>query len=789
MRLAPLDRKVLRDLARLRWQVAAIALLIGCAVSVAVMALSARAALERAQMRFYAATQFADVFATLTHAPLQLGPRITSISGVRQADMRVVAVGLMRPPALVRPATVRLISLPPAEGGLNGILVTRGRLPDPARPEEVVGLQTFLEAAGLKVGDEAKAVIHGRELRLRIVGAALSPEFVYTPAPQSMMPDDAHQGVLWAPRARVEQIAGLEGAFNSLALSLEPGASGRAVSARLDSLLGPWGGRRAYLREDQVSHAFLEAELAELSRSAALIPPIFLLVAAGLVHLVVSRLVEAEREQIGLLKAFGYTDGEASRPYLRLAAGIGLLGAALGGLMGWAFTLGVLAQYRAYFRFPQLDMVFDVPAFAVGSALAIGAATIGAWRAAGQVSQLSPALAMQPRKPPVFRHGRVERWTRAAWIDEPSRMVFRRIARFPARSFLAVLGLAASLTLLIGTRFMFDAMGVIIDHTYFRTQRWTEAIAFQEPRAISALESVARLPGVVAAEPLRSVGARISSGQRREQVRIVGISSSARLTRPLDVAGRPVRPCPGEGVVISASLAGRLKVRPGMMVHLESLEGRRAEGERRVCGLIDDYSGYSVYEERRRLNRFLGEGELIDQAQLLVAADQRAAFYAEVARTPGIIGASSRDETVQAWRQALAQAFQTMLGVLVGFAGAIAFGVAYNTARIALSEQARDLATLQVLGFRPSDCAWVLAAEIVLLTLVAAPAGIWGGRLIAHGLATAYSREDVRIPDIVSLQSYGWSALAFFIAVALALALVLSRVWRLDLVSVLKTRE
>jgi putative ABC transport system permease protein len=193
--------------------------------------------------------------------------------------------------------------------------------------------------------------------------------------------------------------------------------------------------------------------------------------------------------------------------------------------------------------------------------------------------------------------------------------------------------------------------------------------------------------------------------------------------------------------------------------------------------------------DRRELNRLMGEGDLASGAQLLVAADQRPAFYRAVEQIPQIIGASSRDETVAAWRQAMAEAFRVTITFYVGFAGAIAFGVAFNTTRISLSERSRDLATLHVLGFGHGECAYILAGELVILALAAIPVGVLGGQALAHGLVAAYSRSDLRLPAVITLKSYGAAVAAYAAAVIIGGALVARRIWGLDLVSVLKTRD
>jgi len=273
-----------------------------------------------------------------------------------------------------------------------------------------------------------------------------------------------------------------------------------------------------------------------------------------------------------------------------------------------------------------------------------------------------------------------------------------------------------------------------------------------------------------------------------EKIRIIGVAPDAALQRPLDGLDRPV-PIKGRGLVLSEALAGRLGLKVGESVRIEVIDGAGPTTDLPVTGLARDYSGFTAYMDRRALNRLMGEGDVASGAQLLVASDLRPAFYEAIEGTPQIVGSSSRDDTVAGWRQAMAEAFRVMITFYVGFAAAIAFGVAYNTSRIALSERSRDLATLRVLGFGQGECAYILVGELAVLALLATPLGVVGGQALAHGLVLAYSRDEMRLPEVISARSYGISIMAYLSAVSLAAILVGRRIWGFDLVAVLKTRE
>lgn len=783
-----LDQKLLRDLWRLKWQLAAIAVLIACGVSVAVMAFSTQKALVATQRAYYAQTRFADVFAAATRAPLSVVADLAHIEGAVTVDARAMKAGLMDVPGLLRPATVRLISLPDDDRrALNRIVVVTGRVPDPNRSDEAVGLKTFLDAAHISLGERVSLTIEGRSLTFTIVGAALSPEFVYVPS-ASPMPDDAHEGVMWAPRPSVDRPTGLGGAFSAVSLALARGASDPGIMAAVDRLLAPYGGTPAYARADQISHKFQQDRIDRLGVMATIIPPVFLIVAAALVNLVLGRMVETEREQIGLLKAFGYGNLQAASVYLEVAVLVGVIGVVAGGALGGWLGRAIVALLAEYMRFPHLEAGFSWSAFGTAAALSIGAAISGSLLAVRRAVRVSPAVAMQPPSPTRFRRGFVERFGVWRVLDQSTRMITRYLERFPARAALTIGGLGISLSLLIMSQFLFGSIDAIVEQTYYRAHRWTDELAFAEAREVHVLSEVARLPAVLHVEAIRNVPARMRAHARDERIEILGINDGAELAQPLDGAGRRL-PMPGRGVLLSTALAARLGARPGEFVDIEITEGRRPTALLPVTGIADVPMGLTAYMTRSALNRVMADGDLASGADVLLNPDRRGEFYRAVARLPQVVGAASRDDTVASFRSAVSQALTVEMSFFLGSAAAIAFGVAYNISRIALADRARDLATLRVLGFGRLECAYILAGELLWLAVLAVPLGMAGGIALAHALVKAFTRQDFYVPFAMTPSAYGISCGVYLAAVLVAAALTVQRIWRFDLVAALKTRE
>ena len=287
----------------------AMAIALAAATATFVMSLGVHRSLSETRDAYYARNQFADVFAGMTRAPRSVVARVAAIPGVRRAEGSIQQFATLDLPGRVVPVRALLNSVDETERSqLNRLTIRRGRLPQAGVPGEVVADEAFAKANGLAIGSQVDALIYGRKQTLRIVGTGLAPNFVYALAPGDIIPDDTRFGVFWIGQKALEAVTDRTEAINTLALTLERGGSQANVIRAIDTVLAPYGGTGAYGRKDHLSHAFLENELAQLSAMTQVIPPVFLLVAVFLVYIVLGRMIRTERTQIGLLKAFGYSD-------------------------------------------------------------------------------------------------------------------------------------------------------------------------------------------------------------------------------------------------------------------------------------------------------------------------------------------------------------------------------------------------------------------------------------------------------------------------------------------------
>jgi putative ABC transport system permease protein len=787
--MKPLDRKLLRDLWALKGQALAISLVIGAGVAMFIMYLSTFASLRYTQNTYYERYRFAHVFAGLTRAPLYLRDRVGEIPGVARVAARVVVDVTLDVPGLVEPASGRLIGIeiPPAPM-LNDLFLRRGRYPTPGRSDEVIVSEAFAIARALGPGDTVGAVINGRGRELEIVGVALSPEYVYSIRPGELIPDDSRFGIFWMDGRSLAAAFDMEGGFNHLALTLLPGASEEDVIARLDRLLATFGGLGAIPRSLQTSHWYLDNEIRQLQSVGLVLPVVFLLVAAFLLNVVLTRIVSVQREQIAALKALGYTNGELSWHYGKLSLVIGAVGGAIGMAGGASLGSAMTSMYNNFFRFPTLEYYLPARVVVGGVLVSFVASALGALNAVGRVAALPPAEAMRPEPPARYRPSWLERAGLAAFLSAPVRMILRNVGRHPVRTSTSIIGIAAAVSMLILGTFFLGSIDVLMDQQFFVSQRQDVTVNFVLPASGRSLHEMRRLPGVLHAEPTRALPARLRLQQRSRIVSIQGLLPDPELNRVVDVHGGAMRLPPG-GLVLSLKLAEVLAAGVGDEVLVEVLDGRRKRAPVRVTGIVEEYMGTAAYMEIDALRELAGEGDALTGAFLTVDPAAAGALYATLKSIPAVAGVALKRTAIESFNKTLAETFYVMIFFNLLFSSVIAGGVVYNAARVSLSERSRELASLRVLGFTRGEISFILLGELAVVTLAAIPIGLLLGYVFAGLLVAAFNTELYRFPLVVTTGTFAFAAASVLVAATLSGLAVRRQLDHLDLVAVLKTRE
>ena len=785
-----IDRKLVRDVLLMKGQVLAICAVMACGVATFVMSSSAMVSLQGTMDGFYESNRFPQVFARIKRAPQSVAERMEEIPGVARIQTRVVEDVTLDVPSFPEPVAGRLVSIPehPESTDLCSLFLRKGRFIEPRRDDEVLASEGFVKAHKLQLNDQISAVINGKKKKLRIVGVALSPEYVYQIKYGQLVPDDKRFGILWMSREALEAAFDMKGAFNDVLIELLPGASEGEVVRRLDRIIEKHGGFGSHARADQISNRFLTDEISNLKRMGMIIPSIFLGVAAFLLNVVLSRIIALQRDQIAALKAFGYSHWAVGRHYLKLVLLICVVGGIAGTIAGAIIGRKMMGIYAEFYRYPELHYHLPPQVIAGAFGVCVVAAMIGTLNVVRRAVTLPPAEAMRPEAPGNFRPTIFERLGFANWLSQIGRIVIRNIERRPVKALLSVCGIAMAAAILVLGRFSADSLEYLVRMQFEYINRHDIDVTLNEPTSRKALHEIQQLPGVILAEPRRGVGVKIFNDQVEKRTYLLGIDQNATLNHLIDDNDEPVA-VPPEGIVLNQKLAQVLGVRIGDTLTLEIMEGSRRVRPVRIAALSQEYLGTVCYMEARALNRLVGEGPAVTNIAITADPAAVADLYRRLKATPCVGSVMLKGASIQGFRDTVMNNLLTMQAFNVVFACIIAFGVVYNTARVALSERGRELASLRVLGLTRAEISRILLGELAILTCAAIPVGLFIGNRLARLVCWFMDTELYRIPLIIEPATYSFATTVVLIAAILSGLLVRRRLDHLDLIAVLKTRE
>lgn len=787
--ISNLDRKLWRDLARLKGQALAVALVMGCGLAMMIMARSLIHSLESTRSEYYQINRFAEVFAHLKRAPDSIAMRAEQIPGVATVQAGISVQVTLDIPTMDEPASGMVRTLPDfGEPQLNRLYLRAGQWLKPGARGEVLVGEAFAKANDLKPGDHIALLLNGRRQEFRLAGIVLSPEFIFESRPGAALPDNRTYGIFWMQYEELAAAYDLDGAFNYLALTLAPGATARPVIAELDRLLTPYGGRGAYGRADHPSHIRVSDEIRVLQTLAIGFPLVFLSVAAFMTNAVLSRLLVLQREQIAILKAFGFSNRQIGLHYLKFAFVMVAMGTVLGWIGGILMGHRIVALYHLFFRFPELHFRLDRSALALALLVCAGAAAAGVIGAVRRAARLPPAEAMRPEPPANYRPAFIEKTGIAHLLSHTFRIAVRNLERKPMQAIFTVAGMALATGILIVPNAFRDGVDEVMDFQWDVIQRQDVGIGLVEPASVSVRHLFAQLPGVVTVEPIRYAAARIHFGNRNRQLAIQGLTTEGQLSRVLDANTRQI-PLPPAGLVLSAKLAEVLNVKVGDGLRVEVLEGKRPVRAVPLVGLAEDFAGVAAYMDIRALNRLLEEGDVITGATFSVDGARRGEFFRALKGVPRVSWVAIKDSLRANFRETTAASIGVIQTIYLVFATVVAFGVVYNNARISLAERARELATLRVVGFSRREVGAVLVTELVILALLAVPLGLLVGTGFATVILHQVNTETVRLPLVLTLGNYSFAVLVVTVASSLSALLVLRKLNQLNLVGALKAPE
>ncbi len=728
-------------------------------------------------------------YAQIIKGPYGLVEDIRGIPGIDRVSGRIVQNVFVNKTDSQDTTTLRLVSFGTGKGALNRFRLVEGRVPTDGTQEILVS-PAFLKANGLSLGSRIPLIIQGHEVKFKISGTAISPEYVYEiPNGQTLTPDPKVFGVAFVPYSTAASMLGMDGYINDISFTLDRGVAYSSVEKPVSRLLEHYGLTQIYPRKDQISYSMLNQELVGLKSSVNTTPVIFLAVAAAILYIMLRRMVEQQRGQIGVLKSFGFSDWQILRHYLGYAVLIGLLGGLGGGVAGTWLSFYFAKIYQQFFNIPGLSGKLSLFYVIVGTLLSLAFCLVAGYQGCKGVLALSPAEAMRPPSPKVGGRTMLER-VELLWraLSTQGKMAVRNIFRTKQRSILAILGIAVAFSMTVATEASYDAIYYLINFQYQQVEKYDLKIGLKNyADKTESISTAGNIEGVIKAEPILEAPVTMKNRWLQKDVVVTGLTRGGSLYRLINDDGESVD-LPANGLVVSTQLAKKLKIKEGDRVTVKPFIGDRKERQVQVTKVVPLYVGLGAYMEIDALGRMLSSSPFASSVLIQVDRDTAAEVRKELQEGKNI--STIYDKTkMKAQFEELMASSQSQQFIILFFSFVMGFAIVYNLNIISLSEREREMATLMVIGMTEGEISRILLYEQGLLGLGAAVAGVPLSYGMLWAIVNASGSDIYNMPLVVEPRSLliGFlGTLAFLLAAQWKMK---GKVARLSMLDVLKQQD
>ncbi len=710
--------------------------------------------LNDAKNNFYSDYRFADGFARVRGISQTQAERLASVEGVDSLEGRMVKDVRVYAPEREENVYLRLVSIRPGAGSrLNDVMLLAGAMPAEGSRSILVD-PAFLEANGLEMGETIPAIITGKQVELNVTGAALSPEFVYALRnPMDIYPDPAVFGVAYLPLGVMQNLFGEE-SLNDIVFKLAAGHTYEDVDGRLKPRLESFGLESIYARENQFSAAMLDQELQGVQSMVTSVPLLFLIVAATILYILLKRMVEQQRGQIGIMKALGYSSREILFHYISYALLIGALGGLLGALLGFWLSYPLMTMYETFFNLPGLTGRFSLSYLVSGILFSTGFGALAGYFGSKEVLKLQPAEAMRPPAPPVARQTLLERW-RIYWdnLNVQGKMATRNMFRNLGRSFFTLIGVMFAFSLIATTGYFLSITDKLILDQFTKVQTHDVKVVFEAPvHSRDARLELSRLPGVNRFEAYLEAPATIHQSWYEKDTVILGLEPDSEMYNLLTSNGVKVA-LPPEGIVLSHNLAEKLQAGVGSRLEIESPYAKDSPVHCVVVDIVPQYLGSNAYMDINALGRLLGQGNISTAALLSVEEGAFSFLKDRYRESKGVFSVEEKGAMLDKFNE-LMESYSFTYWILALFGMVTGFAVIYNSGIVSLSERKRELASMRVLGMTLSEVMQVLSFEQWVVSFFGMLAGVPMTMLFLQGMASSMDTDLFTFPVMFELQPF-----------------------------------
>jgi len=741
-------------------------------------------ALEDSMNSYYSNYNMADVFAKVNSAPLSIAEDMENIPGVNAAMGRLAYDSRAEIEGNSKIITLRLISQK-FDGELNKYYISQGSAP--AAENDLILGEDFYEAHSLNEGDLISLIIEGRQYSFNISGAALSPEFVYTLKDESSLyPDATSFGIAFIDYEALSSITSNQSMVNDICLKLDEGYLYNDIKIQVEDILNKYGIISIVERKDQLSHYMLEQEIRSVKSMASTLSLIFVTASMIVLYLMLKRLIEQDRAQIGTLKAFGFSSYQVLLHYLTYGAVTGLAGGIAGAVLGVLSSGGMLDMYGDFFKMPEIRS-YQSPVIVIqGLVMAVAGGITGSFMGAYSIIKLNPAEAMRPKPPKLVKYDILSTLSfLKVFLTSRGAMAVRSIGRSKVRSAFIIMGMTFSFGIMAMMNSMDSMLDAFMYDQFEKAQVYDAKITFKTPvDSDIALEYAYNLPTVEYAQTILEMPVTLKNLNIEKTYIITGLPADSSLYKIYDSEKRSYLSAQ-PGLIISSSIAKKMNVGIGSKLYIES-PLLADDTYAYVSDIVNENIGANIYMQSYELAQMLDLNDV--STSIVCNANDIGQIREYLKEGKNILTIDAVSDTKQAFED-LMGSYTSMLFVMRFMGIFVALAIIYNTASISLSERKREYATLRVLGLEVKEVAEIMGFEYWLLSVTGMVLGIPFTRFIKESLQAMMDVELFSIPMYTAPEAFIIAALGCSAAVIISNGISKNAIKKYDIVEVLKERE
>ena len=657
---------------------------------------------------------------------------------------------------------------------------------------EILIDEKFAEANNYKIGQDITVISNGVKKNMKICGTMFTAEGIYSIRDNStIMPNYSIFSLAFTDIASLQRLTG-KNYYNEILFDLKDEVEFKDVKNDIKREIENYGLINLYPQDDQVSDTMIDGEIDEQRSLMIVMPVIFLSVAILVMGIMVKRIIEQQRMQIGILKSFGYSDFQVGFHYASYCLIIGLIGGIIGCVCGVGFGHIMLSTYRVFFNMKFINNHSQTQLFVMGIVLSSTFSVAAGINAATKAVKIMPSEAMRQEAPKSAKKMFFEALPVFNMVfNSRGKMSVRNISRNKKRSFFIILGIALAFAISVLPWSLLELMDKMIFDRYRYTEKYDIKIFLNGFTSKSGGENALNLMSKIQyKQGILEVPVTLEYQGVREDTVTIGLQQDGRLYTVVDDDKNKVD-IPSGMIVLSEKLAEKLKADVGDYISLKSPYSKYKEDKHyiKVGKIVKQSIGMNGYLDITYLSNILGYEDMCNSILLKVEDENYIYDLREKFQDlEKIVSIQSKLENMNQIRQRM-ETMYSMIYFMAIIAAAMTFAIVYNTFVVVLLERQREISTLMVLGMKEKDVLSIISLEQNITSIIGVILGLPIAKLFIISMSKTIITDTFTMPTDMSLNSVLIALILLVISAVSAQLLASRKLNNIEIVDVLKSGE